>query len=93
MTSNLKSFGDLMKNRPAAPQKAPAYEWQDLALRVVKDLNVPGFKRASVFKVCKQYPKVVIEKALSDTKELCQTGEQWRYFFKVLDAITTENKA
>lgn len=66
-------------------KKAPAYEWQDLALRVIKELSVPNNKRNSVFRVCKQYNKAIVEQAMNDTKELCQTGEKWRYFFKVID--------
>jgi len=82
----LKKLGDLFnqgsKNQRSWP-KAPAYAWQDLALHVVKELNIPDFKRSAVFKVCKQRPRVYIEKCLNDTKELCQTGEKWKYFFKV----------
>lgn len=65
-------------------QKAPAYPWQDLALRIIKELNVPNFKRSSVFKACKENPKPFIEQCLNDTKELCQSGEKWKYFFKVV---------
>ncbi|PIR13955.1 hypothetical protein COV49_00435 [Candidatus Falkowbacteria bacterium CG11_big_fil_rev_8_21_14_0_20_39_10] len=65
-------------------KKPPAYEWQDLALRIIDELNIPGFKRNAVFKVCKEKPKQVILLAMNDTKELCQTGERWKYFFKVL---------
>lgn len=74
---------DIFKNKPQSV-KPPAYEWQDLALRVINELGVPGFKRNSIFKACKQYPKVMIEKAMNDTKELCEDGECWKYFFKVL---------
>jgi len=66
-------------------KKPPAYQWQDLALRVIDELGIPAAKRNSVFKVCKQYPKNIIEKALNDTKELCQTGERWKYFFKIIE--------
>lgn len=65
-------------------KKPPAYEWQDLALRIIKELSVPGFKRNSVFKACKEMPKQKIIKALDDTKELCDTGEKWKYFFKII---------
>lgn len=82
----LEKLSDLFiqesKNQRSRP-KAPAYAWQDLALQVIKELNIPGFKRSAVFKVCKQRPRVYIEKCLNDTKELCQTGEKWKYFFKV----------
>lgn len=80
---NLKSFGELMKNRVI--KKAPAFEWQDLALRVIKELNIPNNKRSSVFRVCKQNTKQIVERAMNDTKELCKTAEKWRYFFKIID--------
>ena len=80
---NLKSFGELMKNRVA--KKPPAYQWQDLALRVIKELNIPGNKRSSVFRACKQNARQIVERAMNDTKELCKTGEKWRYFFKIID--------
>ena len=67
--------------------KPPAYAWQDLALQLIKDLNVPGFKRNSMFKVCKENSRELIEKALAETRELCQTGEKWKYFFKVIDSL------
>ena len=72
--------------RKKAIKKPPAYEWQDLALRVINELGVPNFKRNSVFKVCKLYPKPFIERCLNDTKELCRSGECWRYFFKLVEA-------
>jgi len=62
----------------------PAYEWQDFALRIIDELGVPAKKRGSVFQICKKFPKPVVEKALNDTKELCQSGECWKYFFKIL---------
>lgn len=67
-------------------KKPPAHEWQDLALRVIEELNIPGFKRNSIFKACKEKPKQLILLAMNDTKELCKTGEKWKYFFKVLTA-------
>ncbi|OGY45857.1 MAG: hypothetical protein A3J62_02785 [Candidatus Buchananbacteria bacterium RIFCSPHIGHO2_02_FULL_38_8] len=66
-------------------KKPPAYPWQDLALRVIEELNVPPKKRNSVFKVCKGNSKITIEKTLNDTKELCKTGEKWKYFFKIIE--------
>jgi len=72
--------------------KPPAYPWQDLALRVIKELGVPNFKRNSVFKLCKENSKDFIEKCLNETKELCQTGERWKYFFKVADSLKQPQK-
>jgi hypothetical protein len=77
------SIGDIFKTK-AVGIKPPAYVWQDLALRIEKELRIPAFKRSSVFKACRDYPRSVIERCLADTKELCKSGEQWRYFFKIL---------
>ncbi len=65
-------------------KKPPAYKWQDLALKIIKELAVPNIKRSSVFKVCKDYDKNNVEKAFDDTKELCEGGEKWKYFFKLI---------
>lgn len=80
--NSFKSFKDLASKR--ATKKAPAFEWQDLALRIIKELDIPGNKRSSVFQICKKYNKPLVEKALNDTKELCKTNEKWRYFFKII---------
>jgi hypothetical protein len=81
----IASFKEILENKKKTP-KPPAYEWQDLALRVIQELGIPGFKRNSVFKVCRDLPKEKILRALSDTKELASGSDQWRYFFKVIDA-------
>ncbi len=78
----LEKIGDLFASKKN--KKMPAYAWQDLALRLIKELNIPDFKRSAVFKVCKQKPRIYIEKCLNDTKELCQTGQPWKYFFKIV---------
>ena len=72
--------------------KPPAYEWQDLALSIIKELPVPNFKRNSVFRICKENSREKIEKALNETKELCQSGERWKYFFKVIGDLGKESK-
>ncbi|MBU1165058.1 hypothetical protein KKA15_05900 [Patescibacteria group bacterium] len=71
--------------------KAPAYPWQDLALRIIDELNIPPQKRNSVFLVCKKNSKNEVEKWLNDTKELCKTGECWKYFFKLVNNKETVN--
>ena len=78
---------DVIKDKKPT-KKPPAYQWQDLALRVIDELNIPNFKRNAVFKVCKEKPKEVILRAMNDTKELVQTEEKWRYFFKVIGGKT-----
>ncbi len=83
--SEPESLADIIKNKKQDTKKAPAYPWQDLALKVINELGVPNFKRSAVFKVCKQYPKGFVMIALNDTKELCKSGEAWKYFFKVID--------
>ena len=69
------------KQQPA--KKPPAYQWQEFALKIINELDVPSIKRSSVFLVCKKYPKNFIEKCFNDTKELCKTDDKWKYFFKL----------
>lgn len=83
MSDSFQSFSDIIKNKKTV--KAPAYPWQDLALRVIKELSIPNFKRSSVFKICRDKPSQEIETALNDTKELCVNGSKWQYFFKIID--------
>lgn len=78
-----QSLEQLLKNRQTI--KPPAHLWQDLALQIIRELGAPAFKRASVFKACKEHDKNLILKAFNDTKELCPTGNKWQYFFKVLE--------
>ena len=77
-----ESFKSIFCHKRA--KKPPAYPWQELALKIIDELNIPPQKRNSVFLVCKQHSKNFIEKRLNDTKELCQDGEKWRYFFKLI---------
>lgn len=93
--SELTSFADIFKAKQALPKvKAPAYSWQELALRLINELNVPNFKRSSIFKICKEKPVTTIERALNDTKELCKGGEAWKYFLKIISApAPAENKS
>lgn len=81
-------LGDIFKARQiiakaGQTKKPPAYEWQDLALRVINELGVPNFKRSAVFKVCKENSRVYVERCLNETEELCRTGQKWKYFFKL----------
>lgn len=87
---NMFSLGDIMENKKS-DKKPPAYPWQDLALQVIKELNIPNFKRNSVFKVCKDHPRDLILRCLNDTKELCDAGEKWKYFFKLIKASKNED--
>jgi len=86
----LEQVGSLFESRLKDREKIkkpPAYKWQDLALQVIKDLSVPNFKRSAVFKVCKENSREFILTSLNDTKELCQTGEKWKYFFKIVSEL------
>ncbi|MFH1744558.1 MAG: hypothetical protein ABH881_00090 [bacterium] len=65
-------------------KKTTAYQWQELALKIIEELNVPNFKRSAVFKACKENSKIFIERCLTDTKELCKSGDGWKYFFKAV---------
>lgn len=78
----MDNIKDILKNKTS--KKPPAYQWQDLALTVIKELSIPNFKRSSAFKACKENSEAIIRQALTDTKELCQSGEKWKYFFKIL---------
>lgn len=78
--SSIKEILNIKKSGP----KPPAYPWQDLALKIERELHVPAFKRNAIFKVCRDYPRQTIERCLADTKELCPAGDQWRYFFKAV---------
>ncbi len=79
----MEDIAQLIQNRQS--KKGPAYPWQDLALRIIKELSIPAFKRGAVFKVCKELSPNLAERAMNDTKELCKTGSSWKYFFKIAD--------
>jgi len=85
--NGLEIIKDLLGKTPK--KKLPAYQWQQLALDIINQLNIPSDKRNSVFLACKKYPRQLIEKCLNDTKELCQTGEKWKYFFKLINKNET----
>ena len=82
MTKDPEPIGDIFKRKPV--DKPPAHQLQDLALRVIKELSIPDFKRGSVFKICKEQPRELVIRALNDTKELCQGAAKWKYFFKLI---------
>ncbi len=84
------SFSDIFINKKKI--KAPAYPWQDLALRIIADLQIPNFKRSAVFKVCRDLPATYVERALNDTKELCASGIKWKYFFKIAENAQDSKK-
>lgn len=79
--SNMDSIQNIFKSKPHI--KAPAYAWQDMALKIINELGVPNFKRSSVFKVCKELDRNFVEKCFDDTKELAKGKDAWRYFFKL----------
>ncbi len=81
----MESLADIfIQKKEEKTIKPPAYQWQDLALSIIKELNVPDFKKSSIFKICKNFPENKIRIALNDTKELCKKGEKWQYFFKIM---------
>ncbi len=90
MSDNFESLGQIMDKRQSTIRplvKPPAYSWQDLALNIIKELNIPNFKRSSVFKICKEQSEPIVKQAFIDTKELCTEGEKWKYFFKIISEI------
>jgi len=46
---NFESFASIWKNKKTV--KPPAYQWQELALQIIKELNIPVSKKSSVFKL------------------------------------------
>lgn len=87
-TNDFSSFQTILAaKKKVVEKKPPAHVWQDTALKIITELGIPNFKRSAVFKVCRDYPQNVILAALTDTKELCPSGQRWAYFFKVLDSV------
>ena len=82
--NGFQDISSIIQNKTQQGKKPPAYEWQDLALRIIKELNIPNFKRSSVFKACKENSQEFVLRCLNDTKELCDSKEKWRYFFKLI---------
>jgi hypothetical protein len=80
----LQSLGSLFSQKKQEGKKPPAYQWQDLALQLVKELNPPPFKKSSIFKICRDSSREFVEMCLNDTRELCKSGDRWKYFFKVV---------
>ena len=76
-------IGNLFTDRQI--KKAPAYQWQELALLIINEFKIPDNKKSSVFKVCKQKPRQFVLNCFNDTKELCTSGEKWKYFFKIIN--------
>jgi len=88
MSSKKRDFegiSDIMKSRKSV--KPTAYKWQEMALRIIQELNIPDYKKSSVFKACKELPLQFVESCLNDTKELCATGNKWQYFFKLTSQV------
>lgn len=88
-----ESLAEIFKGRTTTTaKKPPAYNWQEKALWVIKELAIPNHKRAAVFKVCRDLAPHIIERAVIDTKELMPSGEKWRYFFKIISHPNEQKK-
>ncbi|MCX6785604.1 MAG: hypothetical protein NTZ18_01990 [Candidatus Komeilibacteria bacterium] len=85
MSEGFKNIKEIFNNRRQAGPKPPVYPWQDMALRIIKQLAIPPYKKSAIFKVCRDLPQSYILGCFSDTQELCKSGEKWRYFFKLID--------
>lgn len=85
---DFEKINDLFNRKRIKP---PAYQWQEFALRIIKELVIPDSKKSAVFKVCRDYPKNFIEQCLVDTKELSQRAEKWKYFFKLVNQSKTKS--
>lgn len=89
MVGNFQKIGNHLKKSKI---KLPAYQWQELALRIISELAIPSYKKSAVFKVSRDLPKQFILYCLNDTKELANDGEKWKYFFKLADNYGKEKK-
>lgn len=78
---DFENIADIMQAKQ--PKKPTAHKWQEIALRIITELNIPDYKKSSVFKICKELPLQFVESCLNDTKELCKGGNKWQYFFKL----------
>ena len=82
---NFQKISDILKTKKTKEtKKPPTYEWQELALSIISELNIPNSKKGSVFKACRDNHKNKVLQCFNDTKELCKKGEQWKYFFKLI---------
>lgn len=81
---------DSIKNIIKIPKlkKPPAYKWQELALEIIKELPDANEKKSSIFKCCKQNPKMA-RIAFEDCKELNKLHVQ--YFLKVFSELKKGN--
>lgn len=87
---DFENIADIIKNKQS--KKPTAYKWQEMALRIIAELNIPAYKKSSVFKICKELPLQSIESCLNDTKELCEHGDKWKYFFKLISRTESQEK-
>ncbi len=88
----MESLSEIFTNKNKNKKKPPAYQWQELALTIIDELNIPDFKKSSVFKACKELPETKVRIALNDTKELCKSASKWQYFFKLITEMKKINK-
>lgn len=67
-----EKIGNLFNKKTAA--KPPAYQWQDLALRVIKELSIPDVKKAPCLKLAKKSRKISLKAALTTRKNFARQG-------------------
>lgn len=73
---------DKFKTAPVIKDKLQS--WQDLALGIIKDLNIPAKDRSMIFLVCKRFGRSYIERCLNTTKEKARGDLKGHYFIKVI---------
>lgn len=80
---------DNIKNIIKIPEfkKPPAYRWQELALEIVAGLTDGNSKKSSIFKCCKQNPRLA-KIAYEDSKELDKPHA--KYFLKVFNELAKQ---
>jgi hypothetical protein len=65
-------------------KKKAVYPWQELAVKICKELKVPPKEQGNIFRVCKIFPLPFVEHAFNETRELAAGDLRSHYFIKVL---------
>lgn len=79
------SIQEILKEKPQQ-KETKITQWQDLALRIIKELHVDKKDKGIIFKICKQYPYPFVEHCFNETKELATGDKASHYFVKLVYA-------
>lgn len=85
----MDSLKDILQSRVVEKKKAPAYQFQELALQIIKSFGADAKDRSSIFRYCKLDYNIAL-KAFNDCKELGKMNAP--YFFKLLSVWRQKQK-